>query len=102
MKKAPEAAPAVTGEPQEDIQEEVPVLEVDEHVESFMHTVAIGTYGELMAKIILADMKNKGFEGVMVPEGEMFLVHAGVFSQKQNAINMKFKLESFGYKPVIQ
>lgn len=66
------------------------------------YKVLIGTYdSELMAKLIVGDLLYKGFKGEIVCIQKSFEVNAGIFSQKQNAINMKYKLESYGYKPQI-
>ncbi len=82
-------------EPQIDIQPEIEIKNT--------FTVYIGTYpSHTFAQLIVGDMKYKGFKGNIEESEEGYVVHAGIYSQKQNAVNLKYQLEAYGYKPEIK
>ena len=63
-----------------------------------MYKVIAGSYKvKKNAEKLVEELKNKGYDAIVVKDGEKYLVQAGVFSSKQNATSLVNKLKLGGY-----
>ena len=63
-----------------------------------MYKVIAGSYKvKKNAEKLVEELKNKGYDAIVVKDGEKYLVQVGVFSSKQNATSLVNKLKLSGY-----
>lgn len=63
-----------------------------------MYKVIARTYKvKKNAEKLVEELKNKGYDTIVVKDGEKYLVQAGVFSSKQNATSLVNELKLSGY-----